>query len=89
MLQRFSGKRKVFLFCQRATLQDASFYMICIDFANGLQAKLSTTDTRKMKISEVSDYLNCQMILIENMLEGADYEEAANLDHMTENQFNV
>ena len=60
-----------------------------LDFANGLQAKLSTTDTRKMKISEVSDYLNCQMILIENMLEGADYEEAANLDHMTENQFNV
>ena len=60
-----------------------------LNFANSLQAKLSTTDTRKMKISEISDYLNCQMILIENMLEGADYEEAANLDHMTENQFNV
>jgi len=59
-----------------------------LNFANSLQAKLSTTDTRKMKISEISDYLNCQMILIENMLEGADYEEAANLDHMTENQFN-
>ncbi len=27
--------------------------------------------------------------VIDNLLEGADYEEAANLDHMTENQFNV
>ena len=26
---------------------------------------------------------------INAMLDGADYEEAANLDHMTENQFNV
>jgi len=25
--------------------------------------------------------------VIDNLLEGADYEEAANLDHMTENQF--
>ncbi len=43
-----------------------------LNFANNLQVKLSTTDTRKMKISEVSDYLNCQMILIENMLEGEE-----------------
>jgi hypothetical protein len=43
-----------------------------LNFANSLQAKLSTTDTRKMKISEISDYLNCQMILIENMLEGGE-----------------
>ena len=26
--------------------------------------------------------------VIDNLLEGADYEEAANLDHMTENQLN-
>ena len=26
--------------------------------------------------------------VIDSLLEGADYEEAANLDHMTENQFN-
>ena len=26
--------------------------------------------------------------VIDNLLGGADYEEAANLDHMTENQFN-
>ena len=59
-----------------------------LNFANSLQAKLSTTDTRKMKISDISDYLYCQIISVENMLEGAEYEEAANLDHMTENQFN-
>ena len=27
--------------------------------------------------------------IIDAMLQGAEYEEAANLDHMTENQFNV
>jgi len=27
--------------------------------------------------------------VIDAMLQGAEYEEAANLDHMTENQFNV
>ena len=39
-------------------------------------------------VANISDDLRNRIQMIDNMLEGADYEEAANLDHMTENQFN-
>ena len=39
-------------------------------------------------VANISDDLRNRIQIIDNLLEGADYEEAANLDHMTENQFN-
>jgi len=40
-------------------------------------------------IANISGDIRNRIEFIDNVLEGADYEDAANLDHMTENQFNV
>ena len=39
-------------------------------------------------IANISGDIYNRIEFIDKMLEGADYEDAANLDHMTENQFN-
>jgi hypothetical protein len=39
-------------------------------------------------VNTVLETIMGRIDIIDQMLEGADYEEAANLDHMTENQFN-
>ncbi len=40
-------------------------------------------------VSNVCGTLHSELEQVNNLLEGAEYEESANLDHMTENQFNV
>ena len=40
-------------------------------------------------VANISGDIHNRIKFIDNVLEGADYEDAANLDHMTENQFNV
>jgi len=54
-----------------------------------LYRDLTFIATSDGSVNPFLDYLMKRIEVIENMLEGADYEEAANLDHMTENQFNV
>jgi len=39
-------------------------------------------------VNTVLETIMGRIDIIDEMLEGADYEEAASLDHMTENQFN-
>jgi len=43
----------------------------------------------KTTVNNINGSILNRIEVIDNLLEGADYEEAANLDHMTENQFNV
>ena len=42
----------------------------------------------KTTVNNINGSIWNRIEVIDNLLEGADYEEAANLDHMTENQFN-
>ena len=59
------------------------------DALNSLYGDFTVIASADNTVNTSLDYIIIQIMKIENMLEGEDYEEAANLDHMTENQFNV
>ncbi len=59
------------------------------DELTSLYGDLTFIATVDSSVNPVLDNLSKRIEVIDNMLEGEEYEESANLDHMTENQFNV
>ena len=59
------------------------------DELTSLYGDLTFIATVDSSVNPVLDNLKGRIEIIDSLLEGAEYEDAAKLDHMTENQFNV
>ena len=69
---------------QNKTIAEHSLTLVKLELLE-LLADMAGSQTT---VSNISDDIRNRIEIIDNMLEDAEYEEAVNLDHMTENQFN-